>query len=64
MLKLVLLSIIVGGIGICLAQTNTIWECNYCHQQYIGNSPPPFAKCPAKDNKTNHWWIRKSKINQ
>jgi hypothetical protein len=44
-----------------LFTASVLWECNYCHQQYIGNSPPPFIKCPAKDNKINHWWIRKSR---
>ena len=38
---------------------NKLWECNFCHQQYQGDSPPRFAKCPAKDMKQNHWWIRK-----
>lgn len=36
-----------------------MWECNYCHQQYQGKSPPAFAKCPAKEMKQNHWWIKK-----
>ena len=36
-----------------------LWECNYCHQQYQGERPPAFAKCPAKDMKQNHWWIQK-----
>lgn len=40
--------------------SSVLWECNYCHQQYFGDHPPPFVKCPAKDNKINHWWIRKS----
>jgi len=35
------------------------WECNWCHQQYQGDRPPPFVKCPAKDMKQNHWWIQK-----
>ena len=38
----------------------SLWECNYCKQQYQGNTPPPFAKCPAKDMKSKHWWIKKS----
>ena len=37
-----------------------LWECNHCHQQYQGDQPPRFAKCPAKDMKQNHWWIKKS----
>jgi hypothetical protein len=45
--------------GLVLAATH-LWECNYCHQQYQGNQPPAFAKCPAKDMKQNHWWIKKS----
>ena len=45
--------------GIALAAEH-LWECNHCHQQYQGNSPPAFAKCPAKDMKQNHWWIKKS----
>jgi len=36
-----------------------LWECNWCHQQYQGDHAPAFAKCPAKDMKQNHWWIRK-----
>ena len=36
-----------------------LWECNWCHQQYQGNQPPAFAKCPAKEMKQNHWWIKK-----
>ena len=44
--------------GIALAAPS-LWECNYCHQQYQGNSPPAFVKCPAKDMKQNHWWIKK-----
>lgn len=37
----------------------SLWECNRCHQQYQGNSPPYFVKCPATNNTTNHWWIKK-----
>lgn len=40
-------------------QKTYLWECNWCHQQYQGPSPPAFAKCPAKEMKQNHWWIRK-----
>ncbi|MGI9177723.1 MAG: hypothetical protein ACR2IT_07695 [Pirellulales bacterium] len=40
--------------------STSLWECNYCHQQYQGNQPPAFAKCPAKEMKQNHWWIKKS----
>lgn len=43
-----------------LAIAAGLWECNWCHQQYQGTSPPAFAKCPAKDMKQNHWWIKKS----
>ncbi|MCX7403572.1 MAG: hypothetical protein NTY87_10830 [Planctomycetia bacterium] len=45
--------------GTSLAPTS-LYECNWCHQQYQGNSPPAFVKCPAKDNKQNHFWIKKS----
>ena len=38
---------------------NSLYECNYCHQQYQGDRPPAFSKCPAKDMKQNHWWIKK-----
>lgn len=48
-----------GTAGVLHAATS-LWECNYCHQQYQGNQPPPFAKCPAKEMKQNHWWIKKS----
>ena len=37
-----------------------LWECNWCHQQYQGDSPPRFAKGPAKDMKQTHWWIKKN----
>lgn len=36
-----------------------LWECNRCHQQYQGNNPPRTVKCPATNNKQNHWWILK-----
>ena len=44
--------------GVTLAAAK-LWECNWCHQQYQGDNPPRFAKCPAKDMKQNHWWIQK-----
>gem|GEM_PF-1087289 len=47
----------LSGTSLALAG---LWECNRCHQQYQGNTPPPFVKCPATDNKQNHWWIKKS----
>lgn len=49
----------VTGFSSSLFSTS-LWECNYCHQQYQGNQPPAFAKCPAKEMKQNHWWIKKS----
>ena len=45
--------------GLALAAA-TLWECNWCHQQYQGDNPPRFVKCPAKDMKQNHWWIKKN----
>ncbi|MFM7242879.1 MAG: hypothetical protein ACKO40_01715 [Planctomycetaceae bacterium] len=45
--------------GLVVAATH-LWECNYCHQQYQGAQAPAFAKCPAKNMKQNHWWIRKN----
>ena len=48
-----------GAAGLLHAATH-LWECNYCHQQYQGNQPPAFAKCPAKEMKQNHWWIKKN----
>lgn len=45
---------------ILCAASSKIWECNYCHQQYVGDNPPRFTKCPEKNNKQNHWWIRKN----
>ena len=53
------LTAVAAFTGIALAATH-LWECNYCHQQYQGDQPPAFAKCPAKDMKQNHWWIKKS----
>jgi hypothetical protein len=44
--------------GVTLAAAK-FWECNWCHQQYQGDNPPRFVKCPAKDMKQNHWWIQK-----
>jgi hypothetical protein len=38
----------------------SLWECNHCHQQYQGDQPPRSAKCPAKEMKQTHWWIKKS----
>jgi hypothetical protein len=37
-----------------------LWECNWCHQQYQGDNPPRFTKCPAKDMKQTHFWIKKN----
>ena len=42
-----------------LAMAAGLWECSWCHQQYQGASPPAFAKCPARDMKQNHLWIKK-----
>ena len=50
---------VAASATLVLAAT-ALWECNYCHQQYQGDRPPPFAKCPAKEMKQNHWWIKKS----
>ena len=52
-------AIVLGGSGLALAAAK-LWECNYCHQQYQGDNPPRFAKCPEKDNKQNHFWIQKN----
>ncbi len=49
-------AVVFGGRALALAG---LWECNWCHQQYQGSSPPSFAKCPAKEMKQNHWWIKK-----
>ena len=61
--SLVIASISIAAVAaftsLALAATH-LWECNYCHQQYQGDQPPAFAKCPAKDMKQNHWWIKKS----
>ena len=51
-------ALVLGGAGLALGAAK-LWECNHCHQQYQGDNPPRFAKCPAKDNKQNHWWIQK-----
>lgn len=53
---------LVGVASYCgvVVAAGALWECNYCHQQYQGDRPPAFAKCPAKDMKQNHWWIKKS----
>ena len=53
------LTAVAAFTGIAIAATH-LWECNYCHQQYQGDHPPAFAKCPAKDMKQNHWWIKKN----
>jgi len=47
--------------GLALAAPS-LWECNFCHQQYQGDSLPAalrFAKCPAKEMKQSHFWIKK-----
>ena len=44
--------------GLALAAPK-LWECNRCHQQYQGDSPPRFVKCPSGDGKQTHWWIQK-----
>jgi len=49
---------VAGYAGLALAAPS-LWECNWCHQQYQGDRPPAFAKCPAKEMKQNHWWIKK-----
>lgn len=59
MIKLFTIFIVAFCTTLCVASQLIIWECNYCHQQYIGENPPRFIKCPAKDNKQTHWWIRK-----
>lgn len=38
----------------------TLWECHSCRQQYQGNSPPYFTKCPSTNFKYNHLWRRKN----
>jgi hypothetical protein len=52
---------VAGYAGIALAAPS-LWECNWCHQQYQGDSLPAalrFAKCPAKELKQNHFWSKK-----
>jgi hypothetical protein len=52
---------VAGYAGLALAAPS-LWECNFCHQQYQGDSLPAalrFAKCPAKDMKQGHFWIKK-----
>jgi hypothetical protein len=49
----------VGGFAGLARAAAKLWECNFCHQQYQGDNPPRFVKCPAKDMKQNHWWIQK-----
>ncbi len=36
-----------------------LWECNRCKQQFYGDRPPSFIKCPATNNTRDHWWIQK-----
>jgi hypothetical protein len=52
-------AIVLGGAGLALPVSKKLWECNHCRQQYQGDFPPAFAKCPGKDNKENHWWVQK-----
>jgi hypothetical protein len=60
MTKIILLiAFALGCFSIVSAQNLTLWECNRCHQQYQGNNPPYFTKCPATNNTQTHWWIRK-----
>ena len=53
---------VAGYTGLALAAPS-LWECNWCHQQYQGETLPAslrFTKCPAKDLKQNHFWIKKN----
>ena len=52
-----LAALALAGVAVAAGK---LWECNWCHQQYQGDRPPPFTKCPAKDMKQNHWWIQKN----
>jgi hypothetical protein len=36
-----------------------LWECHRCKQQYMGDRPPSFIKCPATNNTRDHWWIQR-----
>jgi len=56
---LTLAFLVAASLGGAAVAANKLWECNFCHQQYQGDSPPRFAKCPAKEMKQNHWWIQK-----
>ena len=59
-MKWVMVLVVSLMVGTLMAATMpTMWECNYCHQQYVGDQPPRFVKCPAKDMKQGHWWIKK-----
>ncbi|RLS61736.1 MAG: hypothetical protein DWH98_08300, partial [Planctomycetota bacterium] len=51
-----LLAAVTGGV---VFAANNLYECQWCKQQYQGSSPPAFVKCPAKDFKQNHFWIKK-----
>lgn len=51
--------VVLGGAGLALAARNSLYECDYCHQQYQGSSTPPRGKCPAKDLKEGHSWTWK-----
>ena len=51
-----LLAAVTGGV---VFAANNLYECNRCKQQYQGNSPPAFVKCPSGDGKQTHWWIKK-----
>jgi len=44
--------------GTAWADSDAIWICNDCKQQYQGIQPPAHAKCPAKDMKQTHWWSK------
>lgn len=61
--SLIIASVAVASVACyagLLTAAMSLYECNWCRQQYQGNSPPAFAKCPAKEMKQNHWWIKKS----
>lgn len=59
MIKLFTIFILTFCTSLTIAGSFTLWECNRCHQQYIGDNPPRFVKCPATENKQPHWWIKK-----
>lgn len=54
------LATIIGIGGLCAyAQTSNLYECLRCRQQFVGQYPPAYAKCPYTNYQQYHWWSKR-----